>query len=80
MGPALLLKESNSTFSWRVELGLLGVSLLAHLVAADAEDIGQTGQPLLFPALDMGWMDAEHLGDLGGRLVRLDGLHGDSGL
>ena len=28
-----------------------------------------------------GWVDGEHLRDLGGgRLVRLDGLHGDFGL
>ena len=63
-----------------VELVLLGVGLLAHLLAAVAEDVGQAGQRLFLPAADLGRVDAEHLRDLGRRLVRLDGLHGHLGL
>src|SRR5437588_3743607 len=63
-----------------VELVLLGVGLLAHLLAAVAEDVWQAGQRLLLPASDLGRMDAEHLRDLGGRLVCLDGLDGYFGL
>ena len=63
-----------------VELVLIGVGLLAHLLAAVAEDIGQTGQRLFLPASDLGRMDPEHLRDLGRPLVPLDGLHGHLGL
>jgi len=62
-----------------VELILLGIGLLAHLLAAVAENIGQAGQCLFLPASDLGRMDSEHLRDLGRRLVRLDGLHGHLG-
>src|SRR5450432_3926689 len=54
--------------------------LLAHLLAAVAKDVGQTGQRLFLPAPDLGRVDAEHLRDLGSRLVRLDGLDGYLGL
>src|SRR5216684_6649946 len=63
-----------------VELVFVGVGLLAHLFAAIAEDIGQTGQRLFLPAPDLGWVDAEHLRDLRGCLVCLDGLDGYLGL
>ena len=63
-----------------VELVLFGVGLLAHLLAAITEDVGQTGQRLFLPAPDLGWVDAEHLRDLCCRLVRLDGLNGHLGL
>src|SRR5271170_7338527 len=63
-----------------VELVFLGVGLLAELLAAVAEDVGQTGQRLFLPAPDLGRVDAEHLRDLGRRLVRLDGLDGYLGL
>jgi hypothetical protein len=63
-----------------VEFVLLGVGLLAHLLSAVTEDIRQTSQRLFLPAADLGRVDAEHLRDLGGRLVRLDGLDGDFGL
>jgi len=33
-----------------VQLVLLGIGLLAHLLAAVAEDVWQTGQSLLLPA------------------------------
>ena len=63
-----------------VQLVLLGVGLLAHLLATVAENVGQTGQRLFLPASDLGRVDTEHLGDLRCRLVRLDGLHGYFGL
>jgi hypothetical protein len=63
-----------------VEFVLLGIGLLAHLLAAVAEHIRQAGQRLPLPAPDLGRVDAEYLRDLGGCLVRLDGLDGDSGL
>src|SRR6266849_4373040 len=63
-----------------VELVLFGVGLLAHLLAAVAEDVRQTGQRLFLPAPDLGRVDPKHLRDLGSRLVRLDGLHGYLGL
>jgi hypothetical protein len=63
-----------------VEFVLFGVGLLTHLLAAVAENVGQTGQRLFLPATDLGQVDAEHLGDLGGCLVRLDGLDGHFGL
>src|ERR1700730_7612052 len=63
-----------------VELILFGVGLLAHLLAAVAEYVRQTGQRLLLPSPDLGRVDSEHLRDLGSRLVRLDGLHGHLGL
>src|ERR1700685_4507363 len=62
-----------------VELVLFGVGLLAHLLAAVTEDVGQTGQRLFLPASDLGRMDAEYLRDLRRRLVALDGLHGHLG-
>jgi hypothetical protein len=37
-----------------VEFVLLGVGLLADLLAAVAEDIGQTGQRLFLPASELG--------------------------
>jgi hypothetical protein len=55
-----------------VEFVLLGVGLLAHLLAAVAEDVWQAGQRLFLPPSDLGRVDAEHLRDLGGRLVRQD--------
>lgn len=51
-----------------VQLVLLGVGLLAHLLAAFAEDIRQAGQSLFLPASDLGRVDHEHLRDLGRRL------------
>src|SRR5258708_14385534 len=63
-----------------VEFVLLGVGLLAHLLAAVAEYIRQAGQRLSLPAADLGRVDAEHFRDLGGRLGRLDGLDGHFGL
>ena len=63
-----------------VEFVLLGVDLLADLLAAVAENVRQTNQRLSLPAADLGWMDAKHLGDLNGRLVALDGLNGNFGL
>src|SRR5215472_1412469 len=63
-----------------VEFVLLGVGLLAHLLSAVTEDVRQTGQRLFLPATKLGRVDAEHLRDLGGRLVRLDGLDGDFSL
>src|SRR5277367_2338330 len=63
-----------------VELVLVGVGLLAHLLAAVAKDVGQTGQRLFLPAPDLGPVDAKHLRDLGRRLVCLDGLDGYLGL
>jgi len=57
-----------------VQLVLLGVGLLAHLLAAVAEDVRQAGQRLFLPASNLGRMDPKHLRDLGRRLVRLDGL------
>src|SRR3954451_16608170 len=58
-----------------VELVLLCIGLLTNLLAAVATNIGQTSQRLLFPTSDLGRVDAEHVCDLGSRLVRLDGLH-----
>ena len=49
------------------EFVLLGVGLLTHLLAAVAEDVGQAGQGLFLPAPDLGWVDPEHLRDLGTR-------------
>jgi hypothetical protein len=63
-----------------VELVLLGIGLLADLLAAVAEDIGQAGQRLFLPASDLSRMDAEDLRDLSRRLVGLDRLDGDLGL
>src|SRR4051812_12388363 len=63
-----------------VELVLFGIGLLTHLLAAIAKNIGQTRQRLFLPATDLGRVDTETLCDLGRRLVRLDGLHGHSGL
>src|SRR5579863_6687498 len=63
-----------------VELVLLGVGLLAHLFAAVSEDVRQAGQRLFFPAAHLSRVDPKHLRDLGGRLVRLDGLDSDFGL
>src|SRR5579863_10040615 len=63
-----------------VEFVFLGIGLLADLLAAVAEDVGQASQRLFLPAPDLGRVDAEHLRDLGRRLVRLDGLHGHLGL
>src|ERR1051325_6767516 len=63
-----------------VEFILFSVGLLAYLVPAVAEDIGQTGQRQLLPATNLCRMDAEHLCDLGGRLACLDGLDGELGL
>ena len=63
-----------------VEFVLLGIGLLAHLLSAVAEDVRQAGQRLFLPAANLGRVDAEHLRDLSGRLVRLDGLDGDFGL
>ena len=62
-----------------VELVLLGVGLPAHLLTAVAKNVRQAGQRLFLPAADLGWMDAKHLGDLGGCLVALDGLNGHFG-
>ena len=42
-----------------VELILLGVGLLAHLLTAVAEDVGQTGQRLFLPASDLGRVDPD---------------------
>ena len=61
-----------------VEIVLFGVGLLAHLLAAVAEDVGQTGQRLFLPASDLGRVDAEHLCNLGGCPVPLDGLDGEA--
>ena len=52
----------------------------AHLLTTVAEHVGQTVQSLFLPASDLGRVDAEHLCDLGSRLVRLDGLNGHFGL
>ena len=87
-GPADYFNRANSAAAFLftdladllVEFVLLGVGLLAHLLAAVAEDVRQAGQRLFLPAADLGRVDAEHLRDLGGRLVRLDGLDGDFGL
>jgi hypothetical protein len=40
-----------------VEFVLLAVGLLPHLLAAVAEDIGQTGHSLFLPTPDLRWMD-----------------------
>src|SRR5215471_9024493 len=63
-----------------VELVLLGIRLLAYLLAAVAEDVGQAGQGLFLPASDLGRVDPEHLRDLGCGLMCLDGLYGHLGL
>jgi len=63
-----------------VELVLFGVGLLAHLFATVAEDVRQAGQRLLLPSTDLRRVDAEDLRNLGGCLVRLDGLHSNFGL
>jgi len=42
-----------------VELVLLGIGLLAYLLAAIAEDVGQTGQRLFLPASDLGRVDPD---------------------
>jgi hypothetical protein len=47
--------------------------------SAVAEHVRQAGQRLFLPAADLGRVDAEHLRDLGGSQVRLDGLDGDFG-
>ena len=82
MRPALFLESPTPLLlaDLFVEFVLLGVGLLAHLLAAVAEHVRQTGQRLFFSAADLGRVDAEHLRDLGRCLVRLDGLHGDLGL
>jgi len=83
MRPALFLEKVQLHFQLAdllVELVLLRVGLLAHLLAAIAEEIRQTGQGLFLPASDLGRVDPEHLRDLRRRLVRLDGLHGHLGL
>src|SRR5208283_5664253 len=54
--------------------------LLAHLFATVAEDVRQAGQRLLLPSTDLRRVDAEDLRNLGGCLVRLDGLHSNFGL
>src|SRR3954453_12176621 len=59
-----------------IEFVLLAVGLLPNLLAAVAEDIGQTGQSLFLPTPDLRWMDTEHLRNLRSRLLRLDSLHG----
>jgi hypothetical protein len=63
-----------------VELVLCGIGLLAHLFATVAEDIRQAGQRLLLPSADLRRVHGEDLRDLGGCLMRLDGLHCDLGL
>src|SRR6266436_2027954 len=63
-----------------VQFVLFGVGLLAHLLAAVAEDVGQSGERLFLPPADLGRVDAEYLRDLGSCLVRLDRLDGDLGL
>jgi hypothetical protein len=64
-----------------VEFALLGVGLLADLLAARCRNTsGKPGQGLLLPASHLSGMDAKYLRDLRGGLVRLDGLHGDLGL
>src|SRR5580693_7758096 len=47
-----------------IELVLFGVGLLAHLLAAAAEQIRQAGQGLLLPSANLRRVDAEHLCDL----------------
>lgn len=47
---------------------------MRHLFAAVAEYVRQTGQRLFLPTTNLRRVNAEHLGDLGGRLVALDGL------
>src|SRR5262249_10196988 len=54
--------------------------LLTDLLAAVAKQIRQTGERLFLPAANLRRMDAEHLSDLGGRLLAFDGLDGDLGL
>jgi uncharacterized heparinase superfamily protein len=63
-----------------VQLVFFGLGLLAQVVAAVAEDLGQTGERLLLPPTDLRRVDAEHLRDLGGGLMSLDGLDCDLGL
>src|SRR5207248_11162274 len=48
-----------------IELILLCVGLLAYVLTAVAEHVGQTVQSLFLPASDLGRVDAEHLCDLG---------------
>jgi hypothetical protein len=55
-----------------VQFILFAVSLLTHLLPAVAENVRQAGQRLFLPATDLGRVNAEHLRDLGGGLVRLD--------
>src|SRR3954452_12381861 len=59
-----------------IEVVLLALGLLPHLLAAVAEDNGQTGHRLFLSTPDLRWMDTEHLGDLRRRSLLLDSLHG----
>ena len=44
-----------------VQLVFFRVGLLAHLLAAVAEDVRQAGQRLFLPTPDLGRMDAKYL-------------------
>jgi hypothetical protein len=46
----------------------------SHPPSLKAKVAVEAGQRLFLPAPNLGRVDAEHLRDLGGRLVRLDGL------
>jgi len=63
-----------------VQFVLLGVRLLPQLIVSVTEDLRQAGERLLLPPADLGRVDTKHLRDLGGGLVRLNGLDGDLGL
>ncbi len=81
--PALFLRKSNSTFSWPICLysSPFSVSDCWRICSRPLPKMsGKTSQRLLLPTPDLGRMDAVHVRDLGRRLMRLDGLHGDLGL
>ena len=58
-----------------IQFVLLGVGLLADLLAAIAENIGQTSRGFFLPTPNLRWMDTKHLRSLGHRLMRLDRFH-----
>lgn len=63
-----------------MEFVLFGVSVLAHRLAAIAvaEQVGKPTSACFFQPPTLGRVDAEHLRDLGGCPVHLDGLDGET--
>ena len=60
-----------------VEFGLVGIGLLAQLLAAIAKNVRQPRHCLALPKPNLRRMDPERLRDLRRRLVPLDCLYGN---